>query len=73
VLNKDDMFHKDTVYTNLVAWWEFQNVTTADKVPDSSVSIVTRLWAGRPGFDSRQGKEGTFVFATTFRATLGPI
>jgi hypothetical protein len=33
------------------------------RILDSSVSIVTRLLAGRPGFDSRQG-QGIFVFAT---------
>jgi len=36
----------------------------------SSVSIVTRLWAGRLGFDSRQGQE-FFPFATAFRPALG--
>jgi len=32
---------------------------------------VTRLRAGRPGFDSRQGL-GLFVIATAFRPALGP-
>jgi hypothetical protein len=36
---------------------------------DSSVSIVTSLWVGRPGFDSRQG---IFLFATKSRPALGP-
>jgi hypothetical protein len=37
----------------------------------SSVSIVTRLWAGRPGFNSRQG-QGYFLIATTARPALEP-
>jgi hypothetical protein len=35
---------------------------------NSLVSIVTRLWSGRPGFDSRQEQE-FFLFATAFRQT----
>jgi hypothetical protein len=35
----------------------------------SSVSIVTRLRAERPGFDSRQG-QGLFFFATASRPVL---
>jgi hypothetical protein len=34
-----------------------------------AVSIVTRLWAERAGFDSRQ--DNIFLFATTSRPTLG--
>jgi hypothetical protein len=36
---------------------------------NNSVSIVTRLWAGRAGFDSRKGQD---FFATTHRLTLRP-
>jgi hypothetical protein len=39
---------------------------------DSSVSIVTRLWAGQLGFDSWQ-RQGFFVFTTASRLVLGPI
>jgi len=39
---------------------------------DSSVSIVTKLRAGRPDFDSRYG-QGIFLFATVSRLTLSPI
>jgi len=36
-------------------------------------SIVTRLWAGRPGLDSRQGRgRDPFPFATDSRLILGP-
>jgi hypothetical protein len=35
----------------------------------SSVSIVTRLWAGQSEFDSRQGL-GIFLFATASRPAL---
>jgi len=38
----------------------------------SSVSIVTRQWAGQRGFDSWQGQE-FFLFTTMPRLTLGPI
>jgi hypothetical protein len=38
---------------------------------NSSVSIVTRLWDGRPGFDFWQG-QGFFLLATTSRPALGP-
>jgi hypothetical protein len=38
---------------------------------DSSVSIVSRLRAGRLGFESRQGL-GIFLFATASRTALGP-
>jgi len=37
----------------------------------SSVSIVNRLRAGRPGFDSRQ-KQKFHLFSTSSRPTLGP-
>jgi hypothetical protein len=37
---------------------------------DISVSIVARLRAGRPGFDSRQGQE--YLFATVSREALRP-
>jgi hypothetical protein len=37
----------------------------------SSVSIVTRLRAERPGFNSRQGN-GLILFATASRQALGP-
>jgi len=36
----------------------------------SSGSIVTRLRAGRPDFDTRQGL-GLFLFATASRSALG--
>jgi len=36
-----------------------------------SASTATRLWVGRPGFDSRQGL-GIFLFATASRPTLRP-
>jgi hypothetical protein len=36
----------------------------------SSVSTVTRSWAGRPGFKSRKGL-GFSVLATASRSTLG--
>jgi hypothetical protein len=39
---------------------------------NSSVSIVTRLRAGRPGFGFRRGRD-VVLFATAFRPTLGPI
>jgi len=38
---------------------------------DSSVSIVTRLWVGRPGFGSRQG-QGYFLFSTASSPVLRP-
>jgi hypothetical protein len=38
-----------------------------------SVSIVTRLWSERPGFDSRQEHGFLFLFATAFRPSLGSI
>jgi hypothetical protein len=38
-----------------------------------SVIIVTRLRAGRPGFDSRQGRiGGIFLLATMSESTFGP-
>jgi hypothetical protein len=37
-----------------------------------SVSIVTRLRAGRPGFDSRQGMERLFLFATASIPAMRP-
>jgi hypothetical protein len=37
----------------------------------SSVSIVTRLWTGRPGFDCRQAGI-LFLFTTASRPALGP-
>jgi hypothetical protein len=40
---------------------------------DSSISILTRLWAGRPGFDSWQGNDGIFLFNTASRRVLGRI
>jgi hypothetical protein len=40
---------------------------------DSSVSIVTSIWAGRPGFHSRhQQQQGVFLFPKSSRPTLGP-
>jgi len=39
---------------------------------NDSVIIVTRLWAWRPWFDSRQGL-GNFPFATAFNPHMGPI
>jgi len=39
---------------------------------DSSVSVVTRLWVRRPGFDSRQ-EHGFFYYPTTMsRSVVGP-
>jgi hypothetical protein len=38
---------------------------------NSSVSIVTRLWAGRPGFYYRQG-QGLILFTTASRHALWP-
>jgi hypothetical protein len=38
---------------------------------DSSVSIVTRLQSGRPGFVARQ-RHGFVLFATASRRALGP-
>jgi hypothetical protein len=38
---------------------------------DSSVSTVTKLRAGRPGFDSRQGQK--ILFVTASRPVLVPI
>jgi hypothetical protein len=39
----------------------------------SSVGIVTRLRAGRPGLESLQGQSwDIFLFATAFRPALGP-
>jgi hypothetical protein len=37
-----------------------------------AVSVVTRLRAGRPGLDSRQGQVFFFFFATASRLALGP-
>jgi hypothetical protein len=37
---------------------------------NNSVSIATRLRAGRPGFDFQRG-QGTFLFATALRSALG--
>jgi hypothetical protein len=36
-----------------------------------SVNIVTRIWAGRPGSDSRQA-QGLFLVVTASRPALGP-
>jgi hypothetical protein len=36
-----------------------------------SVSIVTKLWTGRPGFDSRQGQR-FLLFPTASKLALGP-
>jgi len=33
---------------------------------------VTRLWAGRPGFDSEQGQVFFFFFTTAYRPIVGP-
>jgi hypothetical protein len=41
-------------------------------IRDSSVSIVTRLWAGQPGFHSQQVQE-IFLFSIASRSALGPI
>jgi hypothetical protein len=41
-----------------------------DSSRDSSVSIVTRLRAGRPGFDSGQGKR--IFLVTVSRPAVGP-
>jgi hypothetical protein len=38
---------------------------------NNSVNIVTRLRAGQPGFDSRQGQD-IFLLATASGPTLGP-
>jgi len=39
----------------------------------SSVSVVTRLWAGRQGFSSWQEQWwNLFLFATPSRSALGP-
>jgi hypothetical protein len=43
----------------------------SDESPSSSVSILTRLWAGRSRFDSRQGLE-IFLSATASRPAQGP-
>jgi len=37
-----------------------------------SVSIVTRLWTGRPEFDCQQG-QGFILFATASKRNSGPI
>jgi hypothetical protein len=42
--------------TNLRSLY-FPNIYHGAKSRDSSVSKVTRLWAGRPRFDSRQGRD----------------
>lgn len=39
---------------------------------DSSVGIATRLRAGRPRFDSRQGQEIFFLISVTSRPALEP-
>jgi hypothetical protein len=41
------------------------------KIWDSSVSIVTSLWAGWPGFNAQQWQE-FFHFTTSSRPALGP-
>jgi hypothetical protein len=51
------------------AWIEGPMSATPYVTLRSSVSIVTRLQAGRQGFDSRQG-QGIFLFATAY-TTLG--
>jgi hypothetical protein len=38
----------------------------------SSVSTVTELEAGRPGFDSQQGQCYFFLFAAALRPAVGP-
>jgi hypothetical protein len=55
--------HGDTLEYMLLT----QSVTSLD----SSASIVTGLWAGRPGFDFWQGHE-IFIFATRSRPVVGP-
>jgi len=48
--------------------WSVVNVKTRSR--DSSVSIVTALWARRPGFDSRE-EQRFILFATASRPALG--
>jgi hypothetical protein len=36
------------------------------------LSLVTEIWAGRQGFDSRHGQGFFFLFATASRPTLEP-
>jgi hypothetical protein len=50
----------------------FCNPTAAYAITFSSVSMVTRLWTGRLGFDPPQ-EQGTFRFATASRPALVPI
>jgi hypothetical protein len=51
-------------------WFEYRSWHGYVRVLDSSVSIMTMLWAGRPKFDSWQGQRLS-LFATTSRPTLG--
>jgi hypothetical protein len=43
----------------------------AEQIWDSSVGIATKLRAGRPGLDSRQGQE-IFLYITASKPALGP-
>jgi len=48
-------------------------IHNSDAQCSSSVSIVTRLQAGGPGFGSGQGQwQDLFLFATASRTVLGP-
>jgi hypothetical protein len=51
--------------------WLHTFLTSALRRRDSSVGIVTRLRAGRSGFDFRQGL-GILLFSTAFRPALEP-
>jgi hypothetical protein len=66
-------FHASvTVVTKLrVKYQHKMSYVNVNFSQDSSVSIVTMLWAGRPGIDSRQELEN-FLFTTAYRPALWP-
>jgi hypothetical protein len=61
-----------TLFVTFV-WWYVTDISPVIyllRLWGSSVIIVTRLWAGWPGFNSWQG-QGYFLFATGSRLALG--
>jgi hypothetical protein len=56
-------------YIELVVFWELHDLFRSPW--NSSVSVVVRLWAEWPRFNSQQGR-AFFVFATVSTQVLGP-
>jgi hypothetical protein len=63
-----------TCYIRGTLWATFGEVgylKEVEKSRDISVGIATRLRAGQPGFNSRQGQE-ILLISVVFRPALGP-